>query len=84
MSVQQRELDQTEIVNAVIEGFNLRDTEIIVVLLVGVPNHVKIASKHPRGIRRGREGFKFIEKIRATIGHRSIDVGDVQRKISKG
>jgi len=48
--VQEWQFDQTHGVEAIIEGFSFGVMKILVVLFMGVANHIEIAKKHPGGI----------------------------------
>jgi hypothetical protein len=53
LAVTQRELDEGETVNGVVEEGSVSNREVCIVALSGVPGHVEIASDDPRGIVRG-------------------------------
>jgi hypothetical protein len=59
--------------------------EVVIVLLMGIPNHVEITTQHPRNISRRENGFEILKKIRTKIrGSRSLDVGNENREIGEG
>ena len=40
--IQEREFDKTHVIDALIERFSLRKTKVIIILLMGIIDHVKI------------------------------------------
>lgn len=84
-SVDQGELNKAQIVNEFVEGFRLSKMKIIIVLFVGVTNHIKITTEHPRGFSRGSDRLKLGKELGPEIrAGGSINVGEEEGEVGDG
>jgi hypothetical protein len=52
---------------------------------MNIANHVKITTKHPRGVSRGSNGLKLIQEKRSELRDgESINIGEKEREVSNG
>jgi hypothetical protein len=52
---------------------------------MSIANHVKITTKHPRGVSRGSNGLKLIQEKRSELKDGgSVNIGEKEREVSNG
>jgi hypothetical protein len=58
--IEQRELNEAKIVDAIIEGFSFRPSKVTVVFLMSISDHVEVSIDQPGKIFRRGDAFELI------------------------
>jgi hypothetical protein len=84
LAIDQRQLDEGEVVDSIIEGISFPGSEVVVILFMSKPNHVKIIAEKPKNpISRG-DLFEFLHKDRSGLwGRWGINVCNADRQIRR-
>jgi hypothetical protein len=82
LPIYKRELNETQILNCIIEGLRFRAAKVIIILLMRIADHVEVSTNKPRGVICRSYQLEFIKESRAEVRQGgSIDVSDTKRKV---